>query len=163
MTNPGLWAAMLVLWLGAATPALAYGTAPNVDIKPNLEDRDAATFQQARQAVQFKDWDTAITLLSDLTRRNDRSADLENMLGYSYRMRGRYAEAFAHYDKALTLDPAHKGALEYEGEAYLETNQLPKAERHLSTLRAACGAQTCQEYALLKGAIDRYKSKASIN
>jgi tetratricopeptide (TPR) repeat protein len=163
MTSSGLWAGMLLLWLGTAAPALAYGTPANVDIKANLEGRDVATFQQARQAVEFKDWDTAIALLTDLTLHNDRSADLENMLGYSYRMRGRYAEAFAHYDKALTLDPTHRGALEYEGEAYLETNQLPKAERHLSTLRAACGAQNCQEYALLKGAIDRYKSKASIN
>jgi len=43
--------------------------------------------------------DTAITLLSDLTRRNGPQRRSGNMLGYSYRMRGRYAEAFAHYDK----------------------------------------------------------------
>ena len=54
-------------------------------------------------------------------------ADVVNLLGFSYRMLGQYPQAFIYYDKALAIDPTHKGALEYEGEAYLETHQLPKA------------------------------------
>ena len=116
-----------------------------------------------QEAIDFKEWDKAIALLVDLTARFDRSADLENLLGFSYRMHGEYQQAFNHYEKALALDPRHKGALEYQGEAFLETDQLPKAETNLSTLKTACGGQACQEYALLKVAIDRYKAKARIN
>jgi len=90
-------------------------------------------------------------------------ADVVNLLGFSYRMLGQYPQAFIYYDKALAIDPAHKGALEYEGEAYLETNQLPKAMNNLATLKRACGSAGCAEIAQLESAIGRYKKQAKIN
>jgi tetratricopeptide (TPR) repeat protein len=165
MTRIGLAAGLLILSLGATGPAFAYGSLDvvNLPVAANLGRGDAETLKQAVDAVNFKEWDKAVTLLTYVTAQIDESADTENLLGYSHRMLGHYPEAFRHYDRALSLDPRHKGALEYEGEAYLETNQLNKAEGNLSTLKAACGAQACPEYALLQGAIDRYKAKARIN
>jgi tetratricopeptide (TPR) repeat protein len=165
----------MTIALGAAAPAFAYGGGSGgggagggggvaaIQAKLSLATRDVDALKHAQEAIDFKEWDKAILILSDLTTRFDRSADLENLLGFSYRMHGEFQQAFNHYDKALALDPKHKGALEYEGEAFLETDQLPKAETNLSTLKTACGGQACQEYALLKGAIDRYKAKARIN
>jgi len=173
MTKSWLLAGTLLLSLGASAPAFAYGMGGGggagggamaaVQSQLHLATRDIDALKRAQEAVDFKDWEKAILILTDLTARFDRSADLENMLGFSYRMHGEYAEAFRHYDRALALDPHHKGALEYQGEAYLETDQLPRAETNLSSLRTACDGQACVEYAALKGAIDRYKAKARIN
>jgi cytochrome c-type biogenesis protein CcmH/NrfG len=77
------------------------------------------------------------------------------MLGYSSRWLGKYDEAFAAYDKALALDPKHKGALEYSGIAYLKTNQKDKADAQLAKLKEICA--TCEETTDLAKAIAAYK------
>ncbi len=51
-----------------------------------------------------------------------------NWLGYVYRKTGKLDPAFKAYKRALGLDPQHKGAHEYIGEAYLMANQPDKAE-----------------------------------
>jgi tetratricopeptide (TPR) repeat protein len=80
------------------------------------------------------------------------------MLGYSTRWLGKYDEAFAAYDKALALDPKHKGALEYSGVAYLKVNQKEKAEAQLARLKAIC--TSCEETTDLAKAIAAYKPTA---
>ena len=53
----------------------------------------------------------------------------------------RYAaalRAFNNYKHALEMDPKHRGA-QYVGEAYLLTNNLPKAQEHLAALNKICG------------------------
>src|SRR5665213_2439007 len=115
---------------------------------------------KARAAIAAKNWTGAIALLYPMSQGNPQDADVENLLGYSYRMLGQYPQAFLYYDKALAIDPTHKGALEYEGEAYVETKQLAKAESNLATLKRACGTAGCPEIAQLTGAIDRYKMHA---
>jgi len=130
---------------------------------PEASALDSPQMDSARDAVAAKNWPGAIAILRELAASDPKNADVENLLGYSYRMLGQYPQAFFYYDKALALDPRHKGALEYEGEAYLETNQLPKAEINLSALRSACGASGCDEIAMLTDAINRYKAKAKIN
>ena len=169
MTRSWLAVGSLLLSLGAV-PAFGYseggggGAAAVAAIQQQyaLATRDLDAVKKAQEAIDFKEWDQAIAILVDLTTRFDRSADLENLLGFSYRMLGQYQQAFAYYDRTLAIDPMHKGALEYEGEAYLETDQLPKAEANLASLRSAC-AGACKEVALLQSAIDRYKAKARIN
>ena len=89
---------------------------------------------------------------------NPKSADGYNLLGYSSRWLGKYDEAFASYDKALALDPKHKGALEYSGVAYLKVNQLDKAEAQLTRLKAIC--TSCEETTDLTKAIAAYKPAA---
>ncbi|MGH6982325.1 MAG: tetratricopeptide repeat protein, partial [Stellaceae bacterium] len=86
-----------------------------------------------------------------------------NDRGWLLQKLNRPEDALSSYDKALAIDPTHKGALEYEGEAYLETNQLPKAMNNLATLKRACGSAGCAEIAQLQSAIGRYKKQAKIN
>lgn len=59
-------------------------------------------------------------------------ADVHNLRGYSYRHLGNFDEAFRNYKLALEMNPNHRGAHEYVGEAYLLTNNLPLAEQHLA-------------------------------
>jgi tetratricopeptide (TPR) repeat protein len=52
----------------------------------------------------------------------------KKLLGCAYRNAGRFDEAFRHYRAALRLNPRHRGAHEYIGEAYLLVSEdLEKA------------------------------------
>ncbi len=63
------------------------------------------------------------------------------------------AEALAAYNKALALDPKHRGAHEYIGEAYLQLGRLDKAKVHLDALDKLCFLP-CEEYTDLKKAYE---------
>jgi tetratricopeptide (TPR) repeat protein len=65
--------------------------------------------------------------------------------------------AFAAYQEALKLNPRHKHAHEYIGEAYLMANDVAKAEQHLAELQKLCTPIPCEEYKDLKRAVDEYK------
>jgi Flp pilus assembly protein TadD len=114
----------------------------------------------ARQAIDAKDWPRAIALLEELRDREPKNADVHNLLGFSERKRGNLDAAFAHYEKALALDPKHRGAHEYVGEAYLMAGNLAKAEEHLKALDKLCPF-SCEEYRDLKKEIAEYKKKAA--
>lgn len=156
-----------VVGLGlAAGVFLAQGAVANDEPSykaPEAAAGDTSGLTKAREAIAAKDYSGAIRILFGLSQSNPQNADVQNLMGYSYRMLGQYPQAFVYYDKALAIDPMHKGALEYEGEAYLETNQLPKAMTNLATLKRACGASGCTEIAQLESAIGRYKKQAKIN
>jgi tetratricopeptide (TPR) repeat protein len=130
---------------------------------PEAAANDSSQITKARDAIAAKDYPGAIAILYKLSQGSPQDADVANLLGFSYRMLGQYPQAFTYYDRALALNPMHKGALEYEGEAYLETNQLPKAMGNLATLKRACGASGCAEIAQLETAIGRYKKQAKMN
>ena len=110
----------------------------------------------ARAQIADKKWAAAI---DELKRVNDTgSADWNNLMGYSLRKAKTpdYASAEKYYDEALRIDPKHRGALEYSGELYLMTGDLPKAEQRLATLEEVCAAK-CEEYGDLKKAVASYK------
>ncbi len=122
---------------------------------PTRADPD---YQKARQAIDAKDWETAIELLNRVAGRNDSDANLYSWLGYAERQRGNYPQAFSYYDKALALDPKHRGAHEYIGEAYLLMGNLAKAEEHLAALDQLCFF-SCSEYRELKEQVARFKQQ----
>ena len=85
-----------------------------------------------------------------------KNADAYNMLGYSNRKLGNNEEAFIYYNKALKLDPSHKGIHEYMGRLYLNLGQPEKAKIHLGKLDSICFFG-CDEYTTLKKAIEDYE------
>jgi len=153
----------LVVCLAVAAAANAADTDTPSYKAPAAAADDSSGLVKARAAIAAKDYPGAIKILDALSQSSPQDANVVNLLGFSYRMLGQYKQAFTYYDKALAIDPAHKGALEYEGEAYLETNQLPKAEANLATLNRACGAAGCPEVAQLEAAIGRYKKQVKLN
>ena len=115
----------------------------------------------ARTAIAAKDWGRAVTELSAAAREEPRNADVHNLLGYSYRKRATpdITKAFEHYYTALKIDPRHKGAHEYIGEAFLMEKRPLEAEKHLADLEKICGNKTCAEYADLSKSIAEFKAK----
>jgi len=66
--------------------------------------------------------------------------------------------AFKYYKRSIALNPRHRGAHEYIGEAYLMMHDLPGAERHLVALRSIC-LLPCEELADLETAITEYRAR----
>ena len=125
------------------------------ETEPSAVQRMAA----ASNAIQAKNWALAITELKTTVKEDPRNADAHNLLAYSYRKQSNpdLPLAFEHYRMALKLNPNHKGAHEYIGEAYLMDNKPAEAEKHLAELKRICGNTTCEEYVDLAQAIDRYR------
>ena len=69
------------------------------------------------------------------------------------------AEAYEHDNTALKLNPNHKGAHEYIGEAYLLDGKPAKAEEHLARLKTICGGSACEEHDDLAKALAAYRAK----
>ena len=61
-------------------------------------------------------------------------------------------KAFLYYEKALSLDPRHRGAHEYIGELYLKLKQTEKAKEQNAKLDCICFFG-CQEFDEMKEAI----------
>ncbi len=145
--------ALLLLVLVAISPALH---AVESDSDPvAAADPDYAA---GKRAIEAKNWNAAIGSFSAVALRAPDNADIQNYLGYAHRNSGKLDVALRHYQRALKLDPRHRGAHEYIGEAYLLVNDLPSAEKHLARLRSICLLQ-CEELADLEKAIAAYKSK----
>ena len=125
---------------------------------PSVTASDPTTDAMAagRHAVQNKNWTQAITSFKKAVAEDPKNADAHNLLGYSYRALGKFDDAFIAYDKALAIEPKHKGALEYSGLGSLKTNQKVKAETQLAKLKAICA--TCKETSSLTKALADYKS-----
>lgn len=121
----------------------------------NAQNND---FVDGKKAVADKNWQSAVDAFSRAAKNDPRNADIHNYLGYSYRHMDRMEDSFRHYNEALRLEPNHRGANEYIGWAYLKTNQLAKAEEHLTRLEKICG-KSCEEYAKLGKGIADYKAK----
>ena len=144
--------------LFAAIAALA----PIAAADPYEEDPDLATrdddYAAGKRAVEKKDWAEAARLFQRAEIRNPDHADLQNILGFSYRNLKQYDLALKHYKRAIELDPRHRGAHEYIGEAYLMTGNLAGAERHLAALKDIC-LLPCDELKDLARAIAEYRSR----
>ena len=117
-------------------------------------------YAAGKAAIEAKNWDAAIRSLSSAALRDTRNADIQNYLGYAYRHTGQLALAFKHYQRALDLNPRHRGAHEYAGEAYLIVNNLAKAEEHLAALEKIC-LIPCEEYEDLRRAITEYRQRTA--
>jgi TolA-binding protein len=108
-------------------------------------------------AIEKQDYPTAIRLLESVVSRDGKNADAYNWLAYAVRLNGDAARAIPIYQKALQLDPKHRGAHEYIGEAYLVLGDLGKAKEHLAQLDKLCFFP-CSQYRDLKQAVQAYES-----
>jgi tetratricopeptide (TPR) repeat protein len=114
--------------------------------------------QAANAAIAKDDWVAAQITLKQALASNDQNADYHNMYAYSLR-KGANPDmklVFFHYEEALRINPKHRGAHEYIGEAYLQTGDLAKAKEHLAALDKLCYFG-CEEFTDLKNAISKYE------
>ncbi len=125
---------LAVLAAVAGSPAYAVDT---------VVSKDAPDLTEVRAKIKAKDYASA---LADLNKINDtvQHADVYNLIGFASRKSGDYKNAATFYAKALDFDANHKGALEYQGEMYVELGQPDKAKANLAKLVALC-PQGCEE------------------
>jgi Flp pilus assembly protein TadD len=148
-----LAAAVLVLWALAGAPVPLHADPGEVDPDLAATDQDYAA---AKQAIAARDWAGAIARLRKAEARQPDHADLQNYLGYAHRNLEQFDAAFRHYKRAIELEPRHRGAHEYIGEAYLMVGDVPSAEKHLAALRAIC-LLPCEELTDLQEAFAKYR------
>jgi len=142
--------AWLAWWPGMAATDPAEDNAAAVKLDPD--------YAAGKQAIDAQEWSAAIKSLTAAALRDTRNADIQNYLGYAYRNAGQLDRALRHYQRALQLNPRHRGAHEYMGEAYLIVHKLAKAEEHLAALEKIC-LIPCEEYADLKKKIAAYRGQ----
>ena len=114
---------------------------------------------EGKKAIEAQDWKRAVELFSKAAGIDPNNADVQNWLGFAQRKSGNMEAAFNAYNAALKLNPQHKAAHEYIGEAYLLTGDLARAEQHLTELQKLCTPIPCEEYKDLRRALEDYKKK----
>jgi cytochrome c-type biogenesis protein CcmH/NrfG len=135
------------------------GAAPAAETSFSAPERDPV-MERASQAGVRNDWPAAQGILRDAIQRHPSNADYHNLYAYSLR-KGASPDmnlVFRHYGEALRLEPQHRGAHEYIGEAYLMVGNVAKAKEHLGALDKLCFLP-CSEYTDLRKAIAEYETK----
>jgi tetratricopeptide (TPR) repeat protein len=142
-----LIAAVFGLLSVLATPLLAAGT----DDGTADASTTAAAYDEAKAMVDGGNFVAALPALLAITAEDAGNADAWNLLGYTHRNLGQMEESSAAYLRVLTINPDHLGALEYQGELFLQTGQPDLARANLERLKSLCG--TCEEAEDLEQAI----------
>ena len=114
---------------------------------------------EARAAIDGKNWPRASSVLRDALAKDAANADYHNLYAYTVRMGASPAMdvVFKHYNEALRINPKHRGAHEYIGEAYLMIGNPGKAREHLKALDGLCFFG-CDEFSKLRKAIAGYEA-----
>ena len=116
--------------------------------------------ERYQAAAQQNDWKSAAAAMQTALQSSPNNADYHNLYAYSLRKSGtsQMDLVFKHYNEALRLDPKHRGAHEYIGEAYLMVGNVAKAKEHLGQLDKICFFG-CSEFNELKQSISTYEAK----
>ena len=149
---------LTILSLSIAGAAMAAGDPP-----PPPERKKDAVLDRYTMASEQQDWKAAAAVLEEGLQKSPNNADYHNLLAYSIRKGADpdMSKVFQHYNEALRIDPKHKQAHEYLGEAYLMVGNLPKAKEHLAQLDKLCFFG-CSEFSDLKKAIGAYEAKVAV-
>ncbi|MGH7412639.1 MAG: tetratricopeptide repeat protein [Candidatus Rokuibacteriota bacterium] len=146
---------LALLALAAPHPANAAGGGGGDGATTTAKPEDPQ-YTAAVKAIKANEYAKAIPLLEGVVSREGSNADAYNWLAYATRKNGDPTASLPLYQKALAIDPRHRGAHEYIGEAYLMLDNLPAAKEHLRTLSSLCFI-TCSEYRELKRAVEAYE------
>lgn len=142
---------------GLAVPALAVEEPPELTFEPEPHPDYVA----AKDAIKAEKYPDAITLLEKVVKAEPNNADAFNLLGYSQRKLKLFDKAGDSYGKALTINADHKGALEYQGEMFLQMGDILKAEGNLTKLAKMCNS-SCDEYQTLKKMVEAVKTGKAV-
>jgi len=114
----------------------------------------SAFLGEADALIKQKNFSAALNLLKQADSTYANNADVNNLLGFSSRNLKQFSASARYYQKALRINPNHLGALEYQGELFLQTKKVSAARKNLAKLKQLCGVN-CEEYLDLKKAIGK--------
>lgn len=118
-------------------------------------------FAAGRKALAEGNWAGAVRAFDLAALRQPLNADIQNYIGYAHARLARLGPAMGHYQRALMLDPRHRGARRHLGELYLALGSAPKAREQLAALKDVC-LIPCDEIAYLERAIDVVAQRVSL-
>ncbi len=128
-----------------ATSALAMGSS-------DTWSSEGTDLSAVTELVDTGMYDMAVDKIETMLKDDSENADLYNYLAYSQRKMGDFESAAQNYERALMINPEHAGALEYQGELFLQTGKPEMAQENLARLAQVCGTD-CAEYKELSGKI----------
>lgn len=135
----------LMLWVTLVfTSTSAFAASTYYDVDEELET--------AVQLIQQEKYKQAIDTLENAVDSEPDNADAWNLLGYASRKIGDLEQSAEAYSKALSIDPKHLDALEYQGELFLMLGDKTSAEGNLAELKSLC-PNGCEQLEMLTKAI----------
>jgi Tfp pilus assembly protein PilF len=147
ITNPIVAAAVaFALAFAVAAPVHAVGT-------ETTTTTEKTAYETAEKQIKSKRYKDAIKTLKQLVADEPKNADAWNLYAFASRKNGQFDNAGTFYKVALKLNPKHLGALEYQGELFLDIGQPDNAMQNLAAIKAICG--TCSELRELARAIKK--------
>ena len=148
------WVLPFIMLFSASS---VFSAGSDSDDSSSSADTLDVNYLNGKEQVANQDYQAAIRYLLKAVETDPENADVYNLLGYSHRNLEMNDKAFVYYEKALSLDPRHKGAHEYIEELYLKLKQPEKAKEHLAKLDSICFFG-CEEFDELKEAIQDYEN-----
>ena len=142
---------ILVSALLTAQPLFSAGSYSS-DTSPAVSSSDKDPFTAVYQLIDLEKFSEAHSAL-ELLDVPSKKADKFNLLGFTARKSGDYVSAATFYEKALSIDPKHVRALEYQGELFLQLGQFSEAKDNLDKIKKICWLP-CKEEKLLAEAIE---------
>lgn len=135
----------------ALTLALCTALATPAGAVISKTDEVPLDLADAKAHIKAENYTAALAELTAIAR-TVVHADVYNLIGFTLRKSGLPDAGMAYYLRALALDPDHKGALEYQGELFLQRGQPDRARENLDRLNQLCPTG-CEEQEDLAAAI----------
>jgi tetratricopeptide (TPR) repeat protein len=149
-----------VLFLGACligTFTFAAGSSSNSSSSSDRYGASSAEtnrFSKINALIRLEKFAEAHKMLKSLKKLNTDEADRLNLLGFTARKSGDLAAAGDYYQQALALNPKHTGALEYQGELFIQLGKIELAKANLAKIDKICWLP-CNAERDLKKAIEK--------
>ena len=115
-------------------------------------------YEEAVSYLDKEDYRKAQRVLKKYTKSKPKDADGWTLYAFTQRKLKKFKQAEEFYEKALSLDPDNKIALEYQGELFIETDRLGLAQVNLNKLKSLCPT-SCDELEQLKKYINKEAEK----
>ena len=117
-------------------------------------DKPQDLFSKVYKLIEDKKFDSAYKELEKIEAPGKQD-DLYNLLGFTARKSGKLSIAAEHYEKALSVNARHVGALQYQGELFITLKEYDRAKQNLVKIEKICWLFACEEEQLLKTALER--------
>ena len=112
-------------------------------------DKNVDIFSEVKTLIKLSKFKEAHHKLENIEAGLE-EADRLNLLGFTARKSGRLDVAGKYYDAALTIHPRHTGALEYQGELFIQLGKVDQAKANLMLLEKICWIPCSAERELRK-------------
>ena len=138
--------AIITLFLLTQNSFAAGNDSANEVVKPS-------SYSKMLKLIKNKQYAEAVQGLEKIleTKKYNKDADILNHYAFALRKTNNLTKAEEFYQKALSIEPTHRGALEYIGELYVDTKRMDLANATLKKLESC----RCEEYAELKNYINK--------